>query len=167
MTSVGATKILPFTTPIKGFGAHMGETVNIMSVNELADPTGGGQLQEHTRIPIDRLSFNNRAITVLPWGRGVEVTDLMEQLGKFDINSIVQKALMRQMERAMDTAAADAFLDTATVMISAIPTSPTGITFDTDGTPSTVASNNLTWDHIGVIADYLAGSPAGTCPLAA
>ena len=157
VTSVGATKVLPFTQPIPGFGKHMGETVNIMSVNELADPTSA-QLNENTRIPIDRLTFNNRALTIVPWGRGVEYTDLMADLGRFDIASIIQKALMRQMERAMDTAAATAFQEAASVLITFIPTSATGGTFDTDGTPSTVATSNLTWDHIGLLADYLTGT---------
>lgn len=156
-TSVGACKVLPFSTPVPGFGKHMGETVNIMSINELPDPTSA-QLQENVRIPIDKISYNNRALTLVEWGRGVEHTELMSMLGKFDIQNILQKALDRQMQRAMDTATARAFFSTTAVMISFIPTSATGGTFDTDGTPTTVATNNLTWDHIGVLADYLTGT---------
>jgi N4-gp56 family major capsid protein len=153
--AVAKMKIVPFTTPFKGFGKHKGETVNIMHVNELPDPTSA-QLEEGTRIPVDKLSFGNRTIKVVEWGRGVEYTNLAEQLGKFEPGNILQKALTRQMDRAMDTAAAAAFQHTD-VKICFIPTSLTGGTFDTDGTPTTVATSNLTFDHMGVLADYLAG----------
>jgi N4-gp56 family major capsid protein len=153
--ATGAMKIVPFTTPMPGFGKKQGEYVNIMHVKELPDPTSA-QLEEGTRVPVDKLEFGNRALKVVQWGRGIEYTDLMQQLSKFDPASILQKALIRQMNRAMDTAAAAAFQSTD-VKICFIPTSLTGGTFDTDGTPSTVATANLTFDHMGVLADYIAG----------
>ena len=156
-TSVGATKILPFTQKVPDFGPHMGETINIMHVNELSDPVNGGVLSEDVRIPIDKLSYGNRPITIVPWGRGVEYTDMMRDLGAFDIRNIVQKALTRQMERAMDTAAARAFQDPTSVLVCFTPTGPTTGAFVTDGTPDNVAPSNLTWDHIGILADHLAG----------
>ena len=159
LQSVAECKVVPFTKPFPGVGKTFkgkGETINIMHLNELADPTSAA-LEEDTRIPIDKLSMANRAVTLAEFGRGVEYTNLSEQLGKFNPREYLQKALMRQMERAMDTAAADAFKSTD-VKICYIPTSLTGGTFDTDGTPSTVATSNLTFDHMGVLADYLAGN---------
>jgi len=52
----------------------------------------------------------------------------------------------------MDTASAAAF---KTAQIKFIPTSVTGGTFDTDGTPSTQATENLTVSHVKVIRDYM------------
>jgi hypothetical protein len=39
--------------------------------------------------------------------------------------------------------------------VCAIPTSLSGITWDTDGTPSTAATVNLNGDHCAVIRDYM------------
>jgi N4-gp56 family major capsid protein len=157
LNSLGKTKIAPFARPIKGVGKFKkkGETVNIPHLKELPDPTSA-QLDEDTKIPIDKLELGNRAITLVEWGRGVEYTNLAQQFGKFDPADYLQKALMRQMDRALDTSCADAFKSTD-VKVCFIPTSLTGGTFDTDGTPSTIGLVNLTFDHMGVLADYLDG----------
>lgn len=157
VTSVGRTKILPFTQLEESFGAHQGATVNLMHVKELPLPTSA-QLAEDTRVPIDRIEYGNRAITVVEWGRGVEFTRKAQLLGKFDPQDVIQKRLINQMHRAMDQAAGAAFQDPSSVPITFIPTSATSGVFDTDGTPSTVATSNLTLDHIGILADYLAGT---------
>jgi hypothetical protein len=86
----------------------------------------------------------------------VEYTDLDRQLSIFDPASYLQKALRRQMERVMDTAAAAAFKH-ADVKICFTPTGISSGTFDTDGTPSTAATAALSFDHMGILADYLAG----------
>lgn len=157
LKSLGETKVAPFARPIKGVGKFKkkGETVNLPILKELPDPTSA-QLDEDTKIPIDKLELGNRTITLVEWGRGVEYTNLAQQFGKFDPADYLQKALMRQMDRALDTACADAFKSTDVKVIFS-PTSLTGGTFDTDGTPSTTALVNLTFDHMGVLADYLAG----------
>ncbi|MDO9566674.1 MAG: hypothetical protein Q7J15_08040 [Candidatus Desulfaltia sp.] len=157
LKSLGECKVAPFARSIPGVGAFKkkGETVNIPHLKELPDPTSA-QLSEDTKIPIDKLELGNRAITLVEWGRGVEYTNLAQQFGKFDPADYLQKALMRQMDRALDTACADAF-KSPDVKVIFIPTSLTGGVFDTDGTPSTTALVNLTFDHMGVLADYLAG----------
>ncbi len=155
LQSVAAMKIVPFTKPLAGFGKHKGQTVNIMHLHELADPTSI-ELEEGTRIPVDKLAYGNRTLTVVEMGRGIEYTNLAEQLSKFEPSSFLQKALTRQMDRGMDTAAAAAFQSTD-VKIMFIPSSLTGGTFETSGTPATVALANLTFDHMGVLADYLGG----------
>jgi N4-gp56 family major capsid protein len=157
LQSVAETKVAPFARPIKGIGKfkHKGETVNVPILREFDFPTTS-QLDEETRIPIDKLELGNRAITLLEWGRGAEYTNLAQQLGEFDPADYLQKALMRQMKGELDTACANAF-KTTDVKICFIPTSLTGGTFDTDGTPSTTATANITFDHMGVLADYVAG----------
>jgi N4-gp56 family major capsid protein len=157
--SVGACKVAPFARPIPGVGnfKHKGEWVNIMHLKELPDPTST-QLEEDTRIPIDKLQLGNRAVKIVEWGRGVEYTNLAQQLSKYDPANYLQKALMRQMDRALDTTAATAFQNSTDIKICFIPTSLVAGTFDTDGTPSTIATANLTFDHMGIIADYLAGN---------
>lgn len=152
--AVADTIVLQFTELVTSFGRGKGETVNIMHVKELPQPTDA-RLDEFTRVPIDKLEMGNRTLTVTEWGRGVEYTDLAVQLGKFDPRAYLQKRLRRQMTGVVDTAAANAFQSTD-VKICFIPTSLTGGTFDVDGTPSTLASAPLTFDHMGVLRDYLA-----------
>lgn len=156
LQAVAELKIVPFTTVFESGFKHQGETVNIMHVNELPDPANA-QLEEATRIPIDKLSWGNRAITVAEWGRGVEYTNLHQQLGKFDPASTLQKALTRQMNRALDIAAAKYGFFSTDAKITFSPTSATSGTFGTTGTAGTLATSNLTFEHMGVLADYLAG----------
>lgn len=156
--AVGECKVAQFCKPFPGESKSVknkGETINIMHLNEASDPTSFG-LTEDTRVPIDRLTLGTRAVTLTEFGRGVEYTNLNEQLSAFKPSSFVQKALTRQMTRALDNGAASAF-KTTDVKICYIPTTLTGGTFDTDGTPSTVATANLTFDHMGVLSDYLEG----------
>lgn len=155
--AAGRTKLLPFTqVPGQAFGKHMGETINLIRVNRLPVPATSA-LDESLRIPIDKLTLGTRTITVTEHGRGVEYTNLNEQLSVFRPSDYLQKELIRQMEYSVDGAIGTAFQSTDAQLIF-IPTSATGGTIDSDGTPSTVASNEFTFAHCGVIADALAGT---------
>lgn len=143
---------VPFTDKVDGFGKKMGESITLVHYKELANPTNA-QLEEDTRIPIDKLELDSRKITVSEWGRGVQYTNLLQELSVFDPKQAAQKKLTRQMQLAMDGAAATAFKQ---AKVAFIPTSLTGGTWDTDGTPSTTALVNLTSDHLGIIRDYMA-----------
>lgn len=149
-------KFVPFTKKIPAFGRRQGETITMPYYKPIAEPTSA-QLEEQTRIPIDQLTMGTYSITIKEWGRGVEFTSLAQDLSLLDPENGAQKALMDQMNQCMDTAAAAAFMGT-NAKICAIPTSLTGITWDTDGTPSTTATVNLTKDHMGLIRDYLANT---------
>lgn len=145
-------QFVPFTKKVDAFGKKKGETVTLMHYKPLDIPTSA-QLEERTRIPIDTLEMGSRSITVAEWGRGVEYTNLAEELSKFAPSDGAQKALIVQMDACMDNAAATAF---KAAKIAFIPTSLTGGTWDTDGTPSAAATVNLTKAHLGVIRDYMA-----------
>jgi N4-gp56 family major capsid protein len=156
--SVADCKVAQFARPAPGMDGlfkRKGETFNIMHLNELPDPTST-LLEEDNTVPIDKTTFGNRPVTMQEHGRGVEYSNLAQQFGKFDLRNELQSALKRQMTRALDTDSAVAFQSTD-VKICFIPTSLTGGTFDVDGTPSTLATANITFDHMGVLADYLAG----------
>lgn len=157
-SAVGECKVAQFARPAPGVDKNFkrkGETVNIMHIEELPDHDSY-VLNEADSIGIDKVSYGNRAVTILDHGRGVEYTNLAQQFGKFDLRQELQAALKRQMTRALDTEAASAFTG-SDVKICFIPTALTTGTFDTDGTASTVATSNLTFDHMGILADYLAG----------
>jgi N4-gp56 family major capsid protein len=146
-------KFVPFTKKINGYGRKMGEKINLFYYKPLAQPTSA-ELEEKTRIPIDVLQMGQQSITIKEWGRGVEYSDLAEQLSAFSPAEGAQKALVDQMNEAMDNAAAAQFTSTD-AKICFIPTTLTGGTWDTDGTPSTQATVNITKDHMAVIRDYM------------
>lgn len=149
-------KIVPFTKKITQFGRGMGETITLPYYKAATEPTSA-QLEEETRIPIDQLQMGTYVITIKEWGRGVEFTSLAKDLSALDPDAGAQKVLKDQMNLCMDKGAADAFTG-VNAKICFIPTSLTGGVFDTDGTPSTVATANITKDHLGVIRDYLANT---------
>ena len=146
-------KFVPFTKKVDSFGKGMGESVTLLYYKPLDDPQSA-QLEESTRIPIDQLTMGKTDITIKEWGRGVEYTDLARQLSKFDTKQPAQDALMDQMNQAMDVASASEF-NGSDMKIVFIPTSLTGGTWDTDGTPSTIATVNITKHHISTIRDYM------------
>jgi N4-gp56 family major capsid protein len=149
-------KIVPFTKKLTNFGKGMGETVTLPFYKPTAEPTSA-ELEEQTRIPIDQLTMSSYTITIKEWGRGVEFTSLAADLSVLSPNDGAQKALKDQMNLCMDSAAASAFTGIHT-KICFIPTSLTGGVWDTDGTPSTAATQNMTKDHMGCIRDYLANT---------
>ncbi|MEN6421317.1 MAG: hypothetical protein ABFD76_05160 [Smithella sp.] len=145
-----------FTKKVNNFGKKQGDTVTMPYYKPVAEPTSA-QLDEKTRIPIDKLQMGVYTITIKEWGRGVEFSSLAEDLSALSPKEGAQQALLTQMNSCMDTAAAAAFTGT-NAKIAFIPTSLTGGVFDTDGTPSTQATVNMTKDHMGVIRDYLANT---------
>lgn len=149
-------KIAPFTKKITKFGRKQGETITLPYYKAVDEPTSA-QLEESTRIPIDQLQMGTYTIQIKEWGRGVEFTSLAEDLSLLNPKDGAQKVLTDQMNLCMDSGAAAAFTGT-NAKICFIPTSLTGGTWDTDGTPSTQATANLTKDHLGVIRDYLANN---------
>jgi N4-gp56 family major capsid protein len=153
MVAARQWKFVPFTSKQNSFGKKKGESLTLVYYKPLSDPTTA-VLSEDIRIPIDQLAMSTTSITIQEWGRGVEVTDLSQQLSVFDPMEAAQKALKDQMQQAMDVAAANEFTSTD-AKICYIPTSLTGGTWDTDGTASTAATVNLTKNHIGAIRDYM------------
>ncbi len=153
--SLGACKVLPFTADHGiSFGKKRGEFINVMHVNELPE-LKSAQLEEDTRIPVDKITFGNRVFRVAEFGRGVEYTNLMEELGAFNPRAVLQKRLIKQMDRSLDTAGAAAFLDPTTVPVFYVPTSLTGGNWYTTGVPGVVAPVGLSFDHCTAISDYM------------
>jgi hypothetical protein len=144
-------KIVPFTSPVPGYGKGKGESVTLHHYKDLPQPLNPA-LNELTRIPIDQLVMADRVLTVEAWGRGAEYTHLAQQLSKYDPQSAIQKKLRRQMEQALDIGAARGFKN---AKIKFIPTGAGAGTFDTDGVPSTLATVNIDVGHIAMIRDYM------------
>lgn len=151
MAAIAETKFMQFVRPEPGYGKKKGESITITRVSNIDVPTNG-RLAENNRIPEDELTLSTVAITVSEWGRSVPYTSLSEDLGKFDVENMIQKKLRDQMALVMDSAAAAAF---KTAKVKAIPDGTSSIVFDTDGTPSTAATVNLNVYHVEQIRDYM------------
>lgn len=158
MQAVGQCKLLAITqVPDQEFSSHSGEYVNLMRVNELPQ-NASSKLTESTRIPIRNITWGSRQIQVAEWGEGLRVTQFSRQLGAFHQDSLFQGLLQRQMERAMDTGVARDGLFSTDVKIVATPTSATTVAFATGGAATSAATSPMTFDHFGVVADYMAGN---------
>lgn len=152
--AVAQCNIMQFVTPEAGYGKKVGESITIVRISNIAEPTTG-QIQEQELIPEDNLTMSSTAITVVEWGRSVPYTNLATQLGKFDPDSMVQKKLMEQMRLTMDTAAAGGF---KAAQIVCEPTGVASINFDTAGAATQQATAGLNVYHLEQIRDYMFGT---------
>jgi len=143
--------VAQFANPVNDFGKQKGETYNWFHYSPLDIPSNP-YLNEDEEMPLDTLEMGTASVTLREIGRGVQVTSLSKELSAYDPETAAQKKLTEQMKTVMEVLAATAL---KTAKVCAIPTSATAITFDTDGTPSTAAANNLTLAHCGLIRDYL------------
>lgn len=149
--AVADAVIAPFCKAEPNFGKGKGDTINITRIKAVTVPTSI-TVSEDNDIPVDTFSQTSTGITVTEIGRAVEYSSLAQDLQHYDLENAVQKQLKKQLQVGLDNMAAEAFDD---AYVCAIPTSATGITWDTDGTPSTAATNNLSVAHCGVIRDYM------------
>lgn len=151
MAAIAETKFQQFCTPEAGYGKKKGESITITRVSNIAVPTSG-KLNENSRIPEDEVVLSTVAITVSEWGRAIPYTSLSEDLGKYNVQNMIQKKLRDQMALVLDSAAASAF---KSCKVKAIPDGVASLTFDTDGTASTTATVNLNVYHVEQIRDYM------------
>lgn len=151
LAAIAETKFMQFVRPEPGYGKKRGESITITRVANIDEPTNG-RIDENERIPQDEVVLTTISITVSEWGRSVPYTSLAEDLGKFDIENIIQRKLRDQMALVMDKAAAAAF---KTAQVKAIPNGASSIVFDTDGTASTTATVNTAMYHVEQIRDYM------------
>jgi N4-gp56 family major capsid protein len=149
--AIAETKFMQFVRPEPGYGKKKGESITITRVANIAVPTSG-KLSENNRIPEDELVISNVAITVSEWGRAVPYTSLSEDLGKFDMENMIQKKLRDQMALVMDKAAANGFKQ---AKIKVTPDGVSSLQFGTNGVAPAVATANLNVHHIEQIRDYM------------
>lgn len=151
VAAIAETKFMQFVKPEAGYGKKRGESISITRVSNVAVPTSG-RLSEQQRMPEDEMVLSSISITVTEWGRSIPFTSLSEDLGKFDVENMIQKQLRNQMALVLDSAAADAF---QAAKVKAIPNGNSSIVFDTDGVASTTATVNLQVYHVEQIRDYM------------
>ena len=151
VAAIAETKFVQFCKPEPGYGKKKGETITITRVSNISVPTSA-VLTEGVRIPEDEVALSTMSITVSEFGRAVPYSNLSQDLGKFDMENVIQKQLRNQIALVLDKAASAAF---KTGKIKAIPSGASSLTMDTDGTASTTASANLNVYHVEQIRDYM------------
>jgi N4-gp56 family major capsid protein len=149
--AIAEAKFMAHVKPEPGYGKRKGESVTIPRTKSLPEPVNP-RLLETQKIPVDKFAVGTTSITVTEWGRALELTNFAEELNSFDLKNPMQAALRDQMKLSLDTGAAAAF---KSAMTKYIPTSLTTGVFDTDGVPSTQATENLSLAHIAEIRDYM------------
>jgi N4-gp56 family major capsid protein len=148
--AVADARFMPYVDVEPGYGKKKGENVTITRVKNIPEPTSA-KFGERDRVPVDTFAVNTTQITVSYWGRGIEYTEQADLLSHFDITDKIQRKLKQQMQLVLDTGAAAAF---KTAKLKYSPTSLTGGTLETDGSPVT-ATENLTVAHVKVIRDLM------------
>lgn len=135
------------------YGKKKGESVTLNYFKPLSVPADPS-INESTKIPIEAPVMGGRTITVKEWGRGVVVSNLFEDLSKYNVRNPLQKRLIDQMTNCMDNACAAAY-KTGKVIFT--PASETVCSIDTDGTVTNEcpADINLTVAHVQQIRDYM------------
>lgn len=154
MAAIAETKFMQFVRPEGGYGKKKGESITITRVAAIAPPANG-RILENNRIPEDELVLSSSSIKVSEWGRSVPYTSLAEDLGVFDLENIIQKALRNQMAETLDSAAAVSF---KSALVKATPTGTTSIAFGTNGVAPATATANLNMYHVEQIRDYMFSS---------
>lgn len=147
-----ATRLLQFGRwfePEPGYGKQKGDNVTITRIRQLA---AGSRVTEQDDLPVVQPAIETKSVSVSEWGAKIEGTSLEQLLTYFETNSKYRRMLRDQMARTMDKAAADALKSTPVKYIA--NAASTGV-FDTDGTPSTEAANNLSVGHLRQIHDYM------------
>lgn len=154
--AIAEAKFMQFVRPESGYGRKMGESITITRVSTLAVPSNG-RLSETDRIPEQELTITTKSITVSEFGRSVPYTSLGDDLGKFNVENIIQKTLKDQLKLVMDGAVASAF-KSSDAKIKATPTGVSSISFGTSGVAPATASANLNVYHVEQIRDYMYGT---------
>lgn len=138
---------MEWVKPVDGFGKKQGETVTLIRLSDVAEPSDG-TISESQRIPEDTISLSKKVITVVEYGRAVPYTSLSIDLSAFDLENPIQARLKDQQRLTLDTAAATAFKSTS------IKYTPTGVASGTFGAAGSVGSN-MNMYHVERIRDYL------------
>lgn len=137
-----------FTRPEPGYGKQSGETIDFDKVSMAA--TKGGQIGEFQDIPETKFSIVKDNLQVTEWGNSIPWTGKLELLSEFNPSSPVQKVILNDERQVLDEAVATAL---KTTKIKYIATGISSVTWDNDGTASTLAASQFNFTHLKNMVD--------------
>ena len=148
--SVVQSLFATFVDAEPGYGRNNGDTLNVTRISNITVPTST-LLAEGQPMSEDIFTISTQSITVAENGRAVPFTSLAKDLLYFDLESKVQKMLMRQMKIAFDRAAATQF---KAGQLQAYCSGVSALTINTSGTSGTATVNPNLY-HVEQIRDAL------------
>lgn len=140
--SMASTVLRGLTKPIKKFGAHKGQAVEIEKYKKLSKATG--ELSELVTMPMQKPTINFTTVTVKEYGNGVSYTKKAASIAEYALDETLKRILSINITESMDKVAYNEAFSKADVFWTPTGTasSPTG-TYDTDGTVSTAATRHI------------------------
>lgn len=132
------------------FGAHNGDTVTFKKVGNVA--TEGRIIGEKEAVPETNISFTSDTCTIAEYSNSIPYTWKLSLLAKLSVEDAIIIALMNDMAKVLDKAAAAKFR-TADLVYTPTGTSanPTR-TIATNGTAGATATRNVnTWDIMNIV----------------
>lgn len=142
-----------FVRPEPGYGAHKSDKILFDRVSNVA--VGGGTISELSKMPEDSVSITQGNVTVNEYGNSIPFTGKLEMLSEFNVDNVVQKALMNDMAKVLDRAVGTVF---KTCMVKATPRGTAGaptVQFDEGGTATTAAQRDIMAFDVKEIVDRL------------
>lgn len=133
-----------FIRPEPGYGAHKSDKILFDRISNVL--VGGGSISELSKMPEDSVSITQGNVTVNEFGNSVPFTGKLEQLSEFNVDNILQKALMNDEAKVLDKQVAATFKGT---VVKATPTGTLAapvVTFNETSSPTTATRDITTFD---------------------
>ena len=148
-------EVIQWVEPVDGFGKKKGDTVNLFTMTGPPESPTKGVLQENIRIPETAVGITGTSFLIREFGEAVTWTNIWDDFAKYDLPAFVKKRLREIMKLSLDVSAGDAF---KLGLITMTPSSASGFTIDTTGTPSVAASSAVGINHLQIARDYAYGT---------
>ncbi len=131
------------TTPVKKFGAHKGQNVEIEKYKKLSKQTSA--IGEEVNVPITRPNINYVTVTINEYGGGTSSTRKAMTIAQYNLDQTLRKLLFTNQVESMDAIAGAEFRNSD---VFYTPTGASTGVLDKDGTVSTAAGAHLNSFHI-------------------
>lgn len=152
--AIADAQFMKFLKPEPGFGKKHGDSMTITRI--LALPLAG-RVGEMDQLPDGRPAIQTKTVSVSQWGFKIPLTELEEDLTKYNLPDAFKASLREQITLTMDSMAAAAFKLTP---IKYTPLS-TGYDFETDGSAANTSDRNLGIQDLRVLHDYMRSGNSG------
>lgn len=150
---------MKFLKPEPGFGRKHGDSMTITRILRLPLATRVGETDQ---LPDGRPAIQTKTVSVSPWGFKIPITELEEDLTKYNLPDQFKESLREQITLTMDDMAADAFKLTPMKYVPTVA----GYTLTNNGTPGTTATRNVGVQDLRVIHDLMrSGNSAAAAPV--
>ncbi len=139
-----------FVDVVEAIGKGRGDTYNFDKVSDVV--TAGGTLVETDTMPQTNFTVQIGTGTVIEYGNSVPYTEKLATLSQFSVSPAVERRLVNDQVRILESAAGDQYILTEFVGVN-VGTASTDIV--TTGTATATATANLTAANTRAYADFL------------